>query len=189
MVGIGQGAPRAAFQRALARHGRRDAVRVRRLYAAAAEPVGRSAVVGRRARNSRWVGSFYMYVIRATIVAGLLLGIFPIATACLLNPEEVDFTFDNRSDSSLCFFRYEEDAAAGGCPQEVKPLAQTSWRPGCGKGRDADELPLNVILTVAEGAQRVYDRTEKCRFWQDSNRTFIIEQRGDEFVVTDSLPE
>jgi hypothetical protein len=36
----------AAFQRALARHGRRNAVRVRRLYMPAAEPVDQSTVVG-----------------------------------------------------------------------------------------------------------------------------------------------
>src|SRR5438093_3131298 len=36
----------ADFQRALARHGRRNAVRVRRLYAPAADPVDQSTVVG-----------------------------------------------------------------------------------------------------------------------------------------------
>ena len=36
----------AAFQRALARHGRRNAVRVRRLYAPAADPVDQATVVG-----------------------------------------------------------------------------------------------------------------------------------------------
>ena len=36
----------AEFQRALARHGRRNAVRARRLYAPAAEPPSQSAVVG-----------------------------------------------------------------------------------------------------------------------------------------------
>jgi hypothetical protein len=36
----------AAFQRALARHARRNAVRVRRLYRPAADPVDQSAVVG-----------------------------------------------------------------------------------------------------------------------------------------------
>jgi hypothetical protein len=36
----------AAFQRALARHGRRNAVRVRRLYTPAADPVDQATVVG-----------------------------------------------------------------------------------------------------------------------------------------------
>jgi hypothetical protein len=36
----------ASYQRALARHGRRNAVRVRRLYAPAADPVDQSTVVG-----------------------------------------------------------------------------------------------------------------------------------------------
>jgi hypothetical protein len=45
---------RAALQRALARHGRRDAVRVRRLYAAEAEPVGRSAVYGAAIARARF---------------------------------------------------------------------------------------------------------------------------------------
>jgi hypothetical protein len=123
------------------------------------------------------------------ILLALLIATVAVSTACFLNQEEVDFTFDNRSDSLLCFFRYDADAAAGGCPQEVKPLARTSWRPGCGKGPDADELPLTVILTVAEDGHRIYDKTAECRLWQDSDRRFIIEQRGDDFVVTDPLPE
>ena len=36
----------AAFQRALARHGRRNALRVRRLYTPAADPVDQGTVVG-----------------------------------------------------------------------------------------------------------------------------------------------
>ena len=115
--------------------------------------------------------------------------ILAVSTACGLNHEKVKFTFDNRTDSPLCYEPSPEDASDGRCLQEVKPLAETVWRPGCGYGEDADKIPVTVVLTVREGGHQIYNRTAECRLWQDSDRTFVIEQRGDEFIVTDSLPD
>jgi hypothetical protein len=116
----------------------------------------------------------------------LLIGI-AVSAACYMNHEEVTFTFDNRIDSVLCFYRYPEDAFAADCSAEVKPQTTTVWTPGCGYGEHADELPLTVILTVKEGGHQIYQRTEECRTWQASDRKFVIEQRGGDFVVTDPL--
>lgn len=124
--------------------------------------------------------------VRCVLRASMILSLVVLLTgvACNLNREEVDFTFDNRTDALLCFERSEKDAASGGCPQEIKPRAKTSWLPGCGYGGEAEKLPLTVIVIVEEGGHRIYDRTLECRVWQDSDRTFVIEQRGQEFVVT-----
>ena len=44
---------------------------------------------------------------------------------------------------------------------------------------------MTVILTVKESGQRIYERSRPCQEWRDSERAFIVEQEGDEFVVTD----
>jgi hypothetical protein len=117
-----------------------------------------------------------------------LISTILVSSGCGPNHEEVRLTFDNHTDSPLCFYRYPEDIA-GGCRQEVEPLTNTAWRPGCGYGEEADRAPLTVLLTVREGGRQIYNRTAECRVWQNSDRKFVIERRGDEFVVTDSLPD
>jgi hypothetical protein len=117
---------------------------------------------------------------RVVLLASLL-----ISAGCILNMEDVDFTFDNRTDSQLCFFSRRN---TGGCPNEIKPRGETVWRAGCGDGPNADELPLTVVLTVAEEGRQIYERTEECRVWQKSDHTFVIDRREGEFVVTDGLP-
>ena len=126
---------------------------------------------------------------RYAVLMALLVGVVAVSTACWLNREEVKFTFDNRTDSPLCYEPSPEDASDGRCLQEVRPLAETTWRPGCGYGEDADQIPVTVVLTVKEGGRQIYQRTQECRVWQASDGTFVIEQQGDEFVVTDSLSD
>jgi hypothetical protein len=131
------------------------------------------------ARLTRW---------HAALIA-LLVGIVAVSAACYMNHEEVKFTFDNRTESFLCYSLSLEEASAARCLQELRPLAQTVWTPGCGYGEHADELPMTVILTVKEGGRLVYQRTGECRVWQASDRKFVIEQRGEDFVVTDPLTD
>ena len=123
------------------------------------------------------------------VFIALLISIGAVSAGCSLNlnHEEVELTFDNRTESLLCYFPSREDASAARCLQELKPLAQTTWRPGCGYGEHADELPMTVILTVKEGGLQIYQRTEECRIWQKSSRKFVIQQSGDDFIVTDHI--
>jgi hypothetical protein len=44
-----------------------------------------------------------------------------------------------------------------------------------------------VIITVKDSGREIYNRTSTCGEANDAR--FIIEQEGDEFVVSDSLPE
>ena len=120
-----------------------------------------------------------------------LVGVALIAAGCWLVPkhESVKLTFDNRTDSLLCYHLSEESASFGGCNQKIQPMATTASEPGCGYGAGAEKLPLTVILRVRDQGRRIYDRTEECRVWQDSDRIFVIEREGDEFIVTDSLPD
>jgi len=48
---------------------------------------------------------------------------------------------------------------------------------------------ITVELTSALDRHPVYSRTATCREWKNASATFIIEQDGDTFIVTDSLPE
>jgi len=131
------------------------------------------------ARRIRW---------HAVFIA-LLIGIGAVSAACWMNHEEVKLTFDNRTEAVLCFYLSPEEASTADCSAEVKPQATTAWLPGCGYGPDADKIPLTVVLTVKEGGRQIYQRTEECRTWQASDRKFVIEQRGDDFVATDPLAD
>ncbi len=139
-------------------------------------------------------------VMRSVLVASLL-GCAIVLTACGLTtfPDEhpLKLTFINTSDSLLCF--NTSGTGVGYC-DKVNPRGISFWRPGCGSGKGAVRNPITVVLTVKQGDQRVvltekegerriYQRTATCKEWEDSGGTFIIKQRGDELVVTDSLPD
>lgn len=128
---------------------------------------------------------------RFMTLTACLVAVGLTAAACWIIPkhESVKLTFDNRTDSLICFLLTEEGAAAGACGQEIKPMTTASWEPGCGYGQGAEKLSLTVILSVREGGRRIYDRTAECRVWQDSDGVFVIEQDGDDFVVTDPLAD
>ncbi len=125
---------------------------------------------------------------RRGVFITLLIVIFAVATACWLKHENVKLTFDNRTGSLLCLYLSPADASSGRCLDEIDPLAEMTWGVGCGDGPGAEKAPITVLLTVKQGGRQIYNRTAECRVWQDSDRTFIIEQEGDELVVTDSLP-
>ncbi len=125
---------------------------------------------------------------RAILVA-LLLGSVTFFAACLDSGEQVKLTFVNDSDSRLCFNLSSAGAARGDTCSEVKPRGTSIWRPGCGYGTDAERNPLTVVLTVGPGGREIYNRTALCNEWEESGARFTIEQRGDEFVVTDSLQD
>ena len=122
---------------------------------------------------------------RSVLVASLL-GSTIVFSACWVNENEVKLTFVNESDVGLCFNLSSSSAATGDFCGEVKPRGTTAWIPGCSPS--GDQL-ITVVLTVGQGGREIYNRTATCNEWEDALATFIIKQRGDELVVTDSLPD
>ena len=131
-------------------------------------------------------------ILRRGVFITLWIVILAVSTACWLNNEDVHFALDNRTDSLLCYYLSPEAASAARCQQEVGQQAETAWTPGCGSGPGVKKNPITVVLTIKQGGRQIYNRTAECGAWQDSDRTFVIEQRGDDFVVSDpftnSLP-
>ena len=109
-----------------------------------------------------------------------------IIFAACLTENEVKMTFVNSSDSLLCFNQSSEYAATGDFCNEIKPRATSVWRPG---GSPSGERPVIVVLNAGPRGREIYNRTATCNEWKESGAKFTIEQRGDEFIVTDSLPD
>jgi hypothetical protein len=117
-----------------------------------------------------------------------LLGLAAILfAACLNSPVDVEMTFVNRSDSSLCLYHSSNAPGIDAC-SEVKANARTVWTTGCGYAEEARSYPITVVLTLGEVGREIYSRTATCKEWQDADATFIIKQIGNEFIITDSLP-
>ena len=117
----------------------------------------------------------------------LLVGIAVFSAACYPY-EDVEGTVENRTDSVLCFYAgYPGSVSVGRCSGELKPHTTDDWLQECGEERDSDKFPITVILAVKEGGRIIYQRTEECRVWQASHGKFVIEQRGDDFIVTDYI--
>jgi hypothetical protein len=127
-------------------------------------------------------------ILRRGLFITLCIVIFVASTACWFKNVDVQFTFDNRTGSLLCFYPSPADASPGRCSSEIDTMAETIRTVGCGDGPGVEKNPITVVLTVKQGGRQIYNRTAECRVWQDSDRTFVIEQRGGEFFVADSLP-
>jgi hypothetical protein len=125
---------------------------------------------------------------RSAVLIALLVGIAVFSPACFTG-EHVQFSFDNQTDSVLCLYPYPEDAAAGRCLNEVKPHTTVEGSTGCGEYSGAERNLIPVIVTVKEEGRQIYQRIEECRTWQASDGKFVIQQRGDDFVVTDPLAD
>ena len=114
---------------------------------------------------------------------GLLLGCAIIFAAC--DPAAA-ITYDNLTGQRLCVYESERSAPSAtsdrGC-NEVAPKEKQSYLHGPCSGDD----PLWILITIGPGGKHVYSRFATCEEWD--GETVTIEQRGDEFVVTDSLPD
>lgn len=143
-------------------------------YAYTVDAVGSRRAVSYARATVRWARRCLAVVVPLTVfVAGG-------------GPADVRFTFDNRTDAVLCEYPSTEEAAGARCLVVLEPRAKT------GGGRDCandESRPIPVIITVKQGGRQIYNRTASCGEWYDSERRFIIEQQGDEFIVTDSLSD
>jgi hypothetical protein len=109
-------------------------------------------------------------------------------------------TFVNTSDAVLCFHpssaaapgvstaRPEDLTALGKTCDGIKPGEISKRDTGCGYGGSARNHSVTVRLTVRSTGHAIYEKTAACFEWQDAHATFIIKQRGDQFLVIDSLP-
>ena len=121
-----------------------------------------------------------------SILVALLLGCVIVFAACWLVENRVKMTFVNDSDAPLCFNLSSAAAERGDTCSRVKPRGTTVWSPECSS---AGEEPLMVVLSLEQGGRDVYNRTATCNEWEEPGARFTIEQRGDEFIVMDSLPD
>jgi hypothetical protein len=124
--------------------------------------------------SARWARRCLAIVVTLTV----------IVTGC--GPADVTFTFDNRTDTAFCEYASHQSAQSARCLAELKPHDDTHW------GRDCDnqsDRPIRVVITVKQGGRQIYDRTATCGEWHDADGKFVIEQQGDDFIVTDSLPD
>ncbi len=134
--------------------------------------VARGVGLGSASWARRWLVTLALLIV---IVAGV---------AC--DPQDARFAFANRTDAVLCQYGSPNDAALARCRSEVEPRAETVWLRDCDAKRGR---PITMIITVEQGGDQIYSRTATCGEWLDSDRRVVIEQEGDDFVVTDSLQD
>ncbi|MGH8629376.1 MAG: zinc-ribbon domain-containing protein [Burkholderiales bacterium] len=87
-------------------------------------------------------------------------------------------TFYNTTDTPLCFSSGGRASSRGECT-DIKPRATSQWSIDSCFGRGG------VTVYTSEG-QELYRRYADCDDWNDA--FMIINQKGGEFVVVDSLP-
>ena len=112
----------------------------------------------------------------------LLIGSLIMFARCLGEPK-VKVRFENKGDSDLCF---NFTKVIPGLCDEVRAGATTVSRPDC---KNPETTTLTIVLSVAEGRREIYSRTATCKEWVASGAKITIEKRGDELVITDSLPD
>ena len=130
-------------------------------------------------------------IVWARRCATVLLAVTVLFAGCDelgIRSEVAKFKFDNRTDSRLCLYLSSQDASSARCLDEIEPQSVVASGSECGSGAPSDlalKAPITVILAVKASGRQIYSRTALCREWNDSGGTFVIEQEGDEFVVTD----
>ncbi len=116
----------------------------------------------------------------------VIFGAVAVLTACWETDPRVEFAIENKTDSLLCVYPNLE--AGGPCLNAVKPQKKTKWGPEC-TPTSLELVQVPVSLTVESTGELIYHRQATCREWIDSGAKITIEQRGDQFIVTDSLPD
>jgi len=109
-------------------------------------------------------------------IAGVI--ILSLVIACDIGSHRV--TLVNNTDSRVC---YDVTWVDPQCRADVKPHTKARWANDC----YSDDQPMTVILGLPSG-EVIYTQESTCGAMKGATLT-IDRQRGDEFVVTDSLPD
>jgi hypothetical protein len=122
------------------------------------------------------------------LVPLIMVGVMLLLLACDLEGSgfDVQLTFVNETDSSLCFVPSVRESRISGSCREIKANDTTKIKQGCGR---PEEILFRVIVSVGPDERDIYDVTAPCKDWRDSDGSITIRQRGDDFVVTDALPD
>ncbi len=95
-------------------------------------------------------------------------------------------TFDNRTNTVLCYYPASEAAATARCIAPIKPMDKTEYSQGCGLGAGVEENLLTVVITQGEGGTTLYNKTATCRTWK--GQVLVIEQRHATMIVSAGPP-
>ena len=120
-------------------------------------------------------------MIRTLFLVVLFTAAF-LLTACDPSP---NITYDNQTEHLLCPYPSDEGPpipSSAYC-DEVEPNERQSYGTTVCSGDD----PLWITLAVGQGGRAIYSGFATCGDWDGA--TVTIRQEGDEFVVTDDLPE
>ncbi len=117
------------------------------------------------------------------ILIAPLLGFAIVLSGCDPSP---NITYDNQTGYLLCAVdsgRGPPKATPERC-DEIEPNERQSYLTSVCSGDD----PLWILMTVGPGGEEIYGpKLATCEEWDGA--TVTIQLRGDEFVVTDSLPD
>ena len=116
---------------------------------------------------------------RWPLLAVVLLAV--IVAGCIFGHADVVFTFDNRTDAALCQYASPEGVAAARCLENIEPQQEADIGNDCD---GVDDRPISVFIAVKQDGRQIFERTETCADWHDTDRTFVIEQEDGEFIVT-----
>jgi hypothetical protein len=110
-----------------------------------------------------------------------LLALCIVASAC--SDADVELTFVNRTDASLCLYHSLDAPGVDAC-STIDPMSETKWTSECGD----ESYELRVVLTVGETEPVIYNEATTCGGWLETGAIFVVEKRDADFVVKDSLP-
>jgi len=115
-------------------------------------------------------------------VVFLLFAMFSVlATAC---DPGIGITIVNRTASKICWYESEKEVGNPKWCADVQPGQTVEYSTICTS--DWQQL---VLLTIGAYGPQIYKRSATCGEWEQSGARVTVTQSGEEFIVTDSLPD
>jgi len=124
----------------------------------------------------------------------LVLALGPLVLTAALCDYGIGITIVNQSSSPVCFYASDNYDHGDKRPDPADPDEDcTHVDPNETLG-PIDVLCTDndtkwVVLTPGFDGEEIYARSATCQEWEGSGATVTVTKTGDEFVVTDSLPD